>query len=120
MTEPWFNDNLFGALFGAIVGSGGGSLLGIWGGLLGTFGQQGKYRGLVFGGLYTFGLLGVAALAFGLFALVSGQPFGIWYGPLLIGLLFTAGSGAMAGLGRKLYAAAERRRLQAESLRNEF
>jgi hypothetical protein len=118
VADPWFNPNLFGALFGAIVGGGGGSLLGIWGGLLGTFGQSGKRRGLVFGGFYAFGTFGLVCAGFGVAALTAGQPFGIWYGPLLVGLLFTVGSVLALVLARRIYAAAEQRRLQAHALRN--
>lgn len=118
MAEPWFDPGWFGTLFGALAGGIGGSLLGVWGGLLGTFAWQGKHRALVLGGLYVFALVGLAFVGFGVLALAAGQPWGIWYGPLLLGLLFTVLVPMALGLGHRAYATAEKRRLQAEALRN--
>jgi hypothetical protein len=117
MAEAWFNEVWFGVLFGGLFGGLGGTLLGIWGALLGTLGPQGKCRGLVFGGLYAFGLLGLASLAFGVAALAAGQPTALWLWPGFLGLLFLGLVAMALGLARRTYAAAERRRLQAESLR---
>lgn len=118
MAEPWFNETMFGALFGGLFGGLGGTLLGVWGGLLGTFGPQGKHRGLVFGGLYVIGLLGLASLAFGVAALAAGQPTALWLWPAFLGLLFTGLVAMALRLGHRAYTAAEQRRLQAEALRS--
>jgi hypothetical protein len=62
-------------------------------------------------------VLGLASLGFGLAALVSGQPYGIWYGPTWAGILSVVLFGAGIGVLRHRYAAAERRRLDEEALR---
>src|SRR5262245_1642159 len=117
MSEPWFNENTFGALWGAIAGGGGGSLGGLWGALVGTLAPQGKGRTWLLGAGWVFVGLGVLSLAFGLYALAVGQPYGIWYGPCLTGVIFIAVVGCLIPVARRRYAEAEARRLQAEDFR---
>src|SRR2546430_15412445 len=85
MSAPWFDENTFGALFGTIGGGVGGSLMGLWGGLAGWLAPQGRARGLIYCLWAVFMALGVVFLGFGLYALAVGQPYGIWYGPTLMG-----------------------------------
>lgn len=119
MAEPWFEPNTFGALFGAIVGGGGGTLIGIFGGVAGSYLiPRGKGRGFVLGTLVTVAGLGLVMLAIGIYALVVGQPYGIWYPILLCGVIFSVVCGSMVPAIRKQYAAAEQRRLEAESIRS--
>lgn len=117
MTEPWFNENTFGALFGAIGGGAGGSLIGIWGALTGWLAPQGRARGLIIGLWAVFCLLGAASLSFGLYALSAGQPYGIWYGPTLAGGLTLLLMAVFLPMIRKRYADADARRMQAEAIR---
>ena len=118
MSEPWFNEMWFGTLYGSIVGGGicgmGGGTLG---GLIGYLAPQGKGRTVLLGAMKVFVLFGFLNLAFGLVALLAGQPYGIWYGPVLLGFLMPVLFGCLLPVARKRYAEAEQRRLQAESLR---
>jgi hypothetical protein len=117
MSQPWFDENMFGALWGSIVGGGGGTLGGLWGALIGTLAPRGKGRAWLIGIGWVFVGLGVLSLAFGLYALAAGQPYGIWYGPLLTGVMFTVVIGCLLPVVYKRYAEAEARRVQAEEFR---
>jgi hypothetical protein len=118
MSEPWFNPETFGPWFGAIGGGVGGSLLGCLGALAGLLIPKGRGRAVVLGGFALFLVIGVALAAFGVVALVAGQPYAIWYEPLLMGLLMAGLCGVFLPMCRSFYAQAERRRMDAESLRN--
>lgn len=118
MSEPWFDPVWFGALYGAIVGGGGGTLLGCLGALAGFLAPQGKGRTFILGGFWFFVLLGVASLAFGLYALIAGQPYAIWYAPLLCGFVMSLVSGCLIPVLQVRYAQAEQRRLESEAIRN--
>lgn len=117
MSEPWYDPNMFGALFGSIVGGGGGSLAGILGALAGTLAPRGIGRPWILGAMWCFVAVGIALFGLGLYALLMGQPFGIWYGPLLSGVIFTIVVGCLIPVVRMRYRQAEERRLQAEGLR---
>lgn len=119
MAEPWFDPSMFGVWFGTIGGGVLGPLGGLWGGLAGWLAPQGRGRtGVLMIGWGFFGT-GVLLLAVGVYALAAGQPYGIWYGPCLIGGLFTVLFGALTPVVRHRYDQAEQRRLQAESFRQE-
>jgi hypothetical protein len=118
MSEPWFNENTFGALYGAIVGGGSGCIGGAIGGLAGWLAPQGKGRRWILGAMVALIVFGVANLALALVALVCGQPWGIWYGPFLLGVLFTVLVSCLLPVIRNRYQEAEQRRLEAENLRN--
>lgn len=63
--------------------------------------------------------LGVLSLTFGLYALAAGQPYGIWYGPVLTGALFAVLFSCLMPVVYKRYAEAEGRRVQAEEFRGQ-
>jgi hypothetical protein len=117
VAEPWYDPNTFGAWFGAIGGGVGGSLGGVWGSLIGVFAPRGKGRALLLGIGWAFVGVGVLSLALGLYALAAGQPYGIWYGPCLMGILFIVVIGGLMPVAYKRYAEAEARRLEAEQFR---
>lgn len=117
MSEPWFNETLFGALYGSIAGSVGGTLGGLLGALAGVLAPRGKGRAFVLGAMWLFVGLGVAQVGFGVTALVLGQPWGIWFFPVLCGGIFTVVVGGLIPVVRQRYAEAEERRIQAEGLR---
>jgi hypothetical protein len=119
MSQPWFDENLFGALWGGIGGGVGGSLGGLWGALVGILAPRGKGRGWVIPIGWAFFGLGLLSLAFGLYALVNGQPHGIWYGPVLTGVIFAVLIGCLMPVVYRRYAEAEARRLQAEEFRGQ-
>src|SRR5688572_14343101 len=113
MAEPWFDENTFGALFGAIAGGGLGTLGGLWGALSGTLAPQGRGRAFVLGFGWLLAGLGVLLLGFGLYALVDGQPFHIWFWPCQVGLVVIVVVGGLIPVVRQRYAEAEARRMQA-------
>jgi hypothetical protein len=117
VAEPWFNENLFGALWGSIAGGGGGTLVGLWGALVGTLAPKGKGRAWLLGAGWVLVGLGVLSLGFGLYALAVGQPYGIWYGPCLTGVVVIVVTGGLIPVARKRYAEAEARRLEGEAFR---
>src|SRR5262245_50769484 len=118
MAEPWYDPNTFGAWFGAIAGS----IVGLLGALIGTLAgilaPRGKGRALILGLMGFSCLAGVAMLGFGLYALVVGQPYGIWYGPVLVGGIGAVVFGSLIPVVRQRYAEAERRRLEGEGIRH--
>jgi hypothetical protein len=117
MAEPWFDENTFGALYGAIVGGGGGTLSGLWGSLAGTLAPQGKARAFVLGAAWVIVAFGLSQLAFGLFALTAGQPFGIWFFPSLVGVILTLVVNQLIPVVKQRYAEADARKMEAEALR---
>jgi multidrug transporter EmrE-like cation transporter len=117
MSEPWFDPNTFGALYGGLVGGVGGSLAGVLGALAGTLAPRGKGKIWILGGMVLFILFGLVNLAIGLYALLNGQPYAIWSGPLLVGCIFTVVIGAMIPVVRLRYRQAEQRHFEAESFR---
>lgn len=112
MTEPWFDANLYAWIPGTLLGIAGGIL----GSLAGILAPRGKAKGLVLGfhGL----VIGVSAvlLIAGVVAFIQGQPYGIWYGLGLPGLLGITVFGALLPVLSKRYRQAEERRLAAHDM----
>jgi MFS family permease len=119
MTEPWVDPNTFGAYAGAILGGGGGSLAGLWGALAGTLAPKGKAKRLVIGLGIALAATGAIVLGIGLYALLVGQPYGIWYPLTLAGGGIAIICGALVPLVRKRYSEAEARQLAAEQFRGQ-
>lgn len=117
MSQPWFEPNTFGALFGGIGGSAVGVMGGVIGTLAGVFAPQGKYRSLVLGLMWAMVVVGAASLVAGVVALVDQQPYAIWYPLLLLGLLSVFLFGFLIPGVRLRYRQAEQRRVEAEGLR---
>ncbi len=115
MSEPWFNPNTFGALYGAI--GVGGSLGGLLGAAAGILAPRGKCRTLILGAMVVLVAIGVVQLVLGIIALTSGQPYGIWYPMLLCGVIMTFVIGGLIPVVRMRYAQAEQRRIEAEAIR---
>src|SRR5581483_5756789 len=95
MAAPWFDELTFGVWVGGLGGGLLGTFAGIWGGLVGTFAPKGKGRAVLIPIGWGFVGLGVLSLAFGLAALLAGQPYGIWYPPLLGGPLLAVVVGCL-------------------------
>lgn len=119
MTTPWVDPQLFGMWYGGIIGGvvlgGGGGTLG---GLAGLWAPRAKGRRWILGGMQAFLTFGLIQATVGIVALLSGQPYGIWYPLLLCGGISTLVMGLSLPRIRRTYAAAENRRVQAEDLRN--
>ncbi len=75
MIEPWFDPNHWAWLPGTALGC----LGGLWGGLAGVLVPLRRGRVLVFGLGLLLVVLAAASVVVGLTALVSGQPFGVWF-----------------------------------------
>lgn len=117
MTEPWFDPNRFGALFGAIVGGGGGTFLGLVGAAAGILLPRGRGQTAITVLLGVGAVIGACSGAFGLYALMSRQPFGIWYPPLLTALIFMPICIMQIFLVKRATAMIERRKMEARDLR---
>ena len=112
--QPWFENY---GLVGGLAGAGVGMLGAAYGTTVGLLAPRGKARGLVFAMHWTFLALGVVLLAAGITALVTGQPYGVWYALLLPGALVTILMMVFLPIVRLRYQQAEHRRLEAEEFR---
>jgi hypothetical protein len=72
-------------LFGGI----GGSVIGFFGGLLGLLASIGKARNFVLTTMKMFIALGILLTIAGFVAVVSSQPYAVWYALLLPGVILT-------------------------------
>jgi hypothetical protein len=117
MAEPWFNEVAFGTWFGVLTGVVAGGMGSVLGTAAGILVPRGKGKSWLPATCAVVAVLGLASLAFGLAALLSGQPYGIWYPPLLGGMLGTFIFGGGVFVLRARYAQVEQRRLEAEALR---
>jgi hypothetical protein len=113
MNEPWFDPNTWAWLPGTLFGG----LGGLWGALGGTLAPRGKARPFILGYGRLLLALSVAFLAAALLALRSGQPYGIWYGLGLPGVLGVVVLGPLFPLVAYRYRQAEERKMAAEDLR---
>jgi hypothetical protein len=90
MNEPWYDASLYGWLPGTILGC----LCGVWGGTAGSLVPRGRWKMLILGGAWLLLAYSAVLLALGALAYLTGQPFGIWYGLGMGGLI---GLGVIAG-----------------------
>lgn len=113
MTTPWFDPNLYAWIPGTLMGVIGG---GVGGPLIGALAPQGKCKSLVMGFLVVLvaasALLAVAAAV----AWATGQPYGVWYGLGLPGVLGLVLFGSLAPVVRRRYRDAELRKVDAAGL----
>ncbi len=108
----WFSSRM-GGMAGGILGSLAGIYGGLVGGLSGFLVPRGKGRRWITG-LFIFGaIMGVLQLAFGLTALILGQPWHVWYPFVLVGgLLAVILTSSLLSIN-KAYAQVELRKMQA-------
>jgi peptidoglycan/LPS O-acetylase OafA/YrhL len=112
MNEPWFDPNAWAWLPGTLFGC----LGGLWGGMVGTLAPMGRARKLVICSGIALVVIAGAFLAAGVAALAVGQPYGIWYGLLLPGVLGLILIPCLLPVIRMAYREAEERRMQAADL----
>ncbi len=112
MSEPWFNANYYAWIPGTLLGV----LGGLWGGLVGTLAPLGKGKPLVLGSLVLLLAACAGCLILGAVALATGQPYGVWYGLLLPGVIGSVVLGSLSRVAIMAYRQAELRRIQARDL----
>ncbi len=111
MNEAWFHPGWLG-LLGGIVGT----LGALVGTLAGIFIPKGKAKKLVLG-VNTFAFaVGLISLVVGIIAYFLGQPYGIWYGFGLCGLICISLFGSFFFVFRHEYRKAELRKSMSEDL----
>ena len=112
MSEPWFDPRYYAWLPGTLLGV----LGGVWGGIGGMCAPRGKAKGLVMGFAWALLAGSIAFLAMGIIAWVSGQPYGIWYGFGLAGVIGVIVIGANMPVMFMAYRKAEERKMGARDL----
>jgi hypothetical protein len=113
---PWWTDQEAG-LFGGIAGGALGVLGGVLGTIAGICAPRGKCKSIVYGVVALMIAAGIISLITGVAALVLNQPYGVYYPPLLLGIICTMVSGFLIPLVRQRYREADNRRFEAEELR---
>ena len=113
MNEPWISNP---GMVGGILGS----IMGILGGVVGTLASvyipKGKAKKLVLGvNIFAF-VLSFISLIVGITAYLSEQPYGVWYGFGLCGLIGTLLFGMLFFIFRMEYRKAELRKSMSEDL----
>ena len=112
MNEPWINPGILGSILGVI----GGTLGGVVGTLASFFIPKGKAKKLVLGvDIFGFALSGLL-LVVSIIAYLSGQPYSVWYGFGLCGLIGTPLYGMLFFVFRSEYRKVELRKAMSEDL----
>jgi peptidoglycan/LPS O-acetylase OafA/YrhL len=112
MTEPWFDPNQYAWIPGTAYGI----AAGLMGGLVGWLVPRGRARTLIVRAWFTLWAAAVALLIVGMVAWAQGQPWGVWYGLVLPGVIGTLVVGANSIVIVKKYRELEDRRLAAKDL----
>ncbi len=112
MNEPWFNPNLYAWIPGTLLGV----LGGLWGSLVGVLAPQGKAKPFVLGSLVLLLAACAACLTLGVLAILEHQPYGVWYGLLLPGVIGLGVLGPLTPVALMRYREAENRKMQARDL----
>ena len=99
-----------GGLIGGIVGV----VMGIVGGLIGILGGRGRAKRVVWVLLGVMLLVSVAALVIGVAALLSGQPYAVYYPMLLVGAICGFVSLSIRPVMRRRYEQAELQKMNAQ------
>ncbi len=112
MIEPWFDANHYAWIPGTLLGVLGGT----WGSLVGILAPRGKAKHLVLGSLVLMLAACAACLSLGVLALLQHQPYGVWYGLLLPGILGLVLFPSLTPVVLMRYREAENRKMQARDL----
>lgn len=110
--EPWWTGQqagLFGGIAGSVYGGVGGGVIG--GVAIPLLVRRGRHKSVALGLMGGFALIGLAGLILGLIALLSGQPFMVWFLPVQLG-----GVMGILGVVLMLTLAAQYRRLEERGL----
>lgn len=115
--QPWFDEQFAGAvggIMGAVLGGGFG---GIVGGVGGTLASMGKAKTFVVSMFVTAISISLIIIFVGLYALIDGQPWHVWFVFILPGVITGVVMGALLPAIQKRYCQAEQRKLDAEAIR---
>ena len=112
MTEPWFDPMIWSWVPGTVFGSS----VGILGGICGSLAAVGKAKSFVMGIWYLFLVIAILMLVAALVAFFSDQPYGIWFGLGLPGIMGTIIMAALTPVLLMRYREAERRSMAAQDL----
>jgi biotin transporter BioY len=112
MMQPWFDQNHYAWIPGTIYAV----AAGLMGGLVGWLAPRGRARNFVLRAWFALWAAAVALLVAGFVALAQGQPWGIWYGFLLPGVIGTLVVGINSYVVRRAYRLVEERKLAARDL----
>lgn len=96
-----------------LMGAIGGSLIGIWGALIGFLTSRAKARGFVLGSATALIVIGAASFVAGTIAFATGQPYGVYYPLLLIGVILVVVIGSLRKTLPHRYEAHELKKMQA-------
>src|SRR5690606_35482843 len=104
-------------MFGAILGSSVGIFGGIYGTLVGILAPRGKAKTLVFASHWIAGSAGIVLNGLSIAAKLADQPYAVWYGMGLPGLILILVLLPLTLVIRQRYHEAEQRRIEAENFR---
>ena len=107
MTEPWFDPNRYAWIAGTAFG---GVALAL-GALAAWLVPKGRAKGFIVGSWVSLWVVAIVFLLAGIMALGHSQPWGVWYGLLLPGVVGTAVLGGNLLIILKRYREVEQRRL---------
>lgn len=113
--EGWWSVQQ-GTLIGAFGGAGVGLLGATLGPAMGILVPKGKGKSIILPALLLIGVLGTALLITGVVALISKQPYHVWYPVSLIGFVASAVMLPLFFVAKGRYRAAERNRMEAQDL----
>ena len=108
ITKPWWSNRTAGFL-GGIAGS----IFGILGGLIGSLAGMCKAPKIVKTTMAVLFFGGLVSLTAGLIALLSSQPYAVYYPLLILGFISTVLMGALYPIVRNRYLQDELRKMQA-------
>lgn len=105
--SQWFSNRTAG-----FIGAIGGTLLGLWGALIGIVSARGKARGFVLGSATALQIIGITAMAGGVVAIATAQPYAVYYPLLFMGVIIVLVMGMLRRTLSARYEQLELKRMQ--------
>jgi hypothetical protein len=115
MSEPWFTEQQQ-MYYAWIPGTALGCLGGLWGAMAGILAPSGKAKRLVLGSGWLLLAVSIALLLLGVIGLLTGQPYGVWYGLLLPGVGGSIVFGVLMPVVLLRFRQAEQRQIEAKDI----